>query len=260
MTANGRVALITGSANKLAMAFAEALAAEGYAIMLNDPGQGDDIGQALARLRALSGAGAANTPADPTDRAAMAAAVEETVARFGSIDVLVNAAARQHVAPIEDVPGDVFEAIVATNLGAAFYATQAALPHMRKRGWGRIVNQASVHGLVASAGKVAYVASKHAMVGLTKVTALETAGSGITCNAICPGFTGTESTMQQAADIAAERGISVEEAGKILLDKQPSGQWVPVESLGALVVFLCSDAAAQMTGAALPIEGGWTAQ
>ncbi len=133
-------------------------------------------------------------------------------------------------------------------------------PTCAAQGWGRIINQASVHGLVASAGKAAYVASKHGIVGLTKVTALETAGSGITCNAICPGFTGTESTMQQAADIAAERGISLEEGAKILLDKQPSGQWVPVESLGALVVFLCSEAAAQMTGATLPIEGGWTAQ
>ena len=253
---NGRAALITGGANKLAVAFAEALAAEGYAIMLNDPGA--DVQPVLERLRAHGEAD--NHPADPRDGAAMAATVEATVARFGSIDVLVNAAAQQYVAPIEDVPGEVFDGIVATNLGATFYATQAALPHMRKNGWGRIINQASVHGLVASAGKAAYVASKHGIVGLTKVTALETAGSGITCNAICPGFTGTESTMQQAADIAAQRGISLEEGAKILLDKQPSGQWVPVESLGALVVFLCSDAAAQITGATLPIEGGWTAQ
>jgi 3-hydroxybutyrate dehydrogenase len=250
-----RAALITGGANKLAVAIADALAAEGYAIMLNDPAPGGAVEQGLARLGE-----AANHPADPRDGAAMAATVEATVQRFGRIDVLVNAAAQQYVAPIEEVPGEVFDAIVATNLGATFYATQAALPHMRAQGWGRIVNQASVHGLVASAGKAAYVASKHGIVGLTKVTALETAGSGITCNAICPGFTGTESTMQQAADIAAERGISLEEGAKILLDKQPSGQWVPVESLGALVVFLCSDAAAQMTGATLPIEGGWTAQ
>jgi 3-hydroxybutyrate dehydrogenase len=254
---NGRAALITGSANKLALAFAEALAAEGFSVMLNDPGNVEPI---LERLRTLSKADAANHPADPRDGAAMVATVEATVARFGSVDVLVNAAAQQHVAPIEEFPPEVFDSIVATNLGAAFHATRAALPHMRARGWGRIINQASVHGLVASAGKSAYVAAKHAMVGLTKVTALETAGSGITCNAICPGFTGTESTMQQASDIAAERGISLEEGAKILLDKQPSGQWVPVEALGALVVFLCSDAAAQMTGATLPVEGGWTAQ
>lgn len=260
MSANGRAALITGSANKLAVAIAEALAVEGYAIMLNDSDAGDALEPVLTKLRTLSGADAANHPADPCDGAAMAASVEATVVRFGRVDVLVNAAARQHVAPIEEVPSDVFEAIVATNLGAAFYATRAALPHMRRNGWGRIVNQASVHGLVASAGKAAYVASKHGMVGLTKATALETAGSGITCNAICPGFTGTESTMQQAAEIARERGIGIEEGAKILLDKQPSGQWVPVESLGALVVFLCSDAAAQMTGATLPVEGGWTAQ
>jgi 3-hydroxybutyrate dehydrogenase len=260
MSANGRAALITGSANKLAVAFAEALAAEGYAIMLNDPDAGSAIEPVLEKLRTLSGANAANHAADPRDGAAMAATVEATVERLGSIDVLVNAAAQQHVAPIEDIPTDLFDAIVATNLGAAFHATRAALPHMRRRGWGRIINQASVHGLVASAGKAAYVAAKHGMVGLTKVTALETAGSGITCNAICPGFTGTESTMQQAADIARERGISVEEGARILLDKQPSGQWVPVESLGALVVFLCSEAAAQMTGATIPVEGGWTAQ
>jgi 3-hydroxybutyrate dehydrogenase len=260
MSANGRAALVTGSANKLTVAFAEALAAEGYAIMLNDPAQGDAIEAVLTRLRALSGAGAQNHPADPRDGAAMAATVEATVERFASIDVLVNAAAQQHVSPIEKFPVELFDAIVASSLGAAFRATRAALPHMRARGWGRIVNQASVHGLVGSAGKAAYVAAKHAMVGLTKVTALETAGSGITCNAICPGFTGTESTMQQAAEIAAERGISIEEGAKILLNKQPSGQWVPVESLGALVVFLCSDAAAQMTGATIPVEGGWTAQ
>jgi 3-hydroxybutyrate dehydrogenase len=259
MSANGRAALITGAANRLAVAIAEALAAEGFAVMLNDPGPGS-VEPVLERLRALSSAGADNHPADPRDGGAMVATVEATVARFGAIDVLVNAAAQQHVAPIEEFPPEIFESIVATNLGAAFHATRAALPHMRARGWGRIVNQASVHGLVASAGKSAYVAAKHAMVGLTKVTALETAGSGITCNAICPGFTGTESTMQQAADIARERSIGVEEAARILLDKQPSGQWVPVESLGALVVFLCSDAAAQMTGATLPIEGGWTAQ
>jgi 3-hydroxybutyrate dehydrogenase len=260
MSANGRVALVTGSANKLALAFAEALASEGCAVMLGDPDRDGKVAPALDRLRRLSGAGAANHPADPRDGAAMAALVEATVAAFGSIDILVNAAARQFVAPLESFPTEEFDAIVASNLGAAFHATRAALPHMRARGWGRIINQASVHGLVASAGKAAYVAAKHAMVGLTKVVALETAGSGITCNAICPGFTGTESTQQQAADLAHERGITVEAATRLLLAKQPSGQWIPVESLGALVVFLCSDAAAQMTGATLPMEGGWTAQ
>lgn len=260
MTANGRVALVTGPANKLALAFADALAGEGCAVMLNDSGREGVIGPTLDRLRQLSGAGAANHPADPCDGVAMAASVEATVAAFGSIDVLVNAAARQHVAPLETFPTKEFDAIVATNLGAAFHATRAALPHMRARGWGRIINQASVHGLVGSAGKAGYVAAKHGLVGLTKVVALETAGSGITCNAICPGFTGTESTQQQAVDLAEQQGLTLEAATELLLAKQPSGQWIPVDSLGALVVFLCSDAAASMTGAALPIEGGWTAQ
>jgi 3-hydroxybutyrate dehydrogenase len=255
-----RNALITGAANKLAVAFAESLAKTGYGIMMSDPDASSAMDTLVDKLQTASQRPCANHPADPTDGAGMAELVEATVRSLGSVDVLINAAAKQYVAPLEQVPDSVWHEILATNLTAAFYTTRAALPHMRKRGWGRIINQASVHGLVASPNKAAYVASKHGMMGLTKVTALETAGSGITCNAICPGFTGTESTMQQAEDIAREQNQSLEEATKVLLARQPSGQWVSVEGLGALVVFICSNAADQMTGVSLPVEGGWTAQ
>jgi len=254
-----RTALVTGPANLLAQAFAEALAAAGHRVMLNepDPAKAEPL---LARLVELGAPDAANKSADPRDGEAMAGLVEAVVARWGRIDVVVNAAALQHVAPLEEFPPERFAEIVAVNLGAAFHTTRAALPYMRAQGFGRIVNQASVHGLVASAHKSAYVASKHGLVGLTKTTALETAGSGITCNAICPGFTGTESTQAQARDLAAAEGLSLDEAKARLLSKQPSGQWIPVADLGRICAFLASDAAAHITGACLPVDGGWTAQ
>ena len=254
-----RTALVTGPANLLAQAFAAGLAAKGHSIMLNepDPATAEPV---LERLKTLGAPDVANKEADPREGPAMMGLVDAVLTRWGRIDVLVNAAALQHVAPLESFPPETFSEIVAVNLGAAFHTTRVALPSMRKNGFGRIINQASVHGLVASEHKSAYVASKHGMVGLTKVTALETAGSGITCNAICPGFTGTESTQQQAKDLARERGLSFEEASAMLLAKQPSKQWVPVEDLGEICAFLASDAAAHITGACLPVEGGWTAQ
>lgn len=254
-----RTALVTGPANLLAQAFAEALAADGHRLMLNEP-DATKAEPLLARLGDLGAPDAANKSADPRDGEAMAGLVEAVVARWGRIDVVVNAAALQHVAPLEDFPPERFAEIVAVNLGAAFHTTRAALPYMRAQAFGRIVNQASVHGLVASAQKSAYVASKHGLVGLTKTTALETAGSGITCNAVCPGFTGTESTQQQARDLAEGAGISLDEANARLLSKQPSGQWIPVADLGRICAFLASDAAAHVTGACLPVDGGWTAQ
>jgi 3-hydroxybutyrate dehydrogenase len=254
-----RTALVTGPVNLLAQAFAEALAADGHRVMLNEPDAGK-VEPMLARLVELGAPEAANEAADPRDGEAMAGLVEAVVARWQRIDVVVNAAALQHVAPLEAFPPERFAEIVAVNLGAAFHTTRTALPYMRARRFGRIVNQASVHGLVASARKSAYVASKHGLVGLTKTTALETAGSGITCNAICPGFTGTESTQQQARDLAAAEGVSLEEANARLLAKQPSGQWIPVADLGRICAFLASDAAAHVTGACLPVDGGWSAQ
>ena len=254
-----RTALVTGPANLLAQAFAEALAADGHTIMLNEP-DATKAEPLFARLTEIGAPDAANKSADPRDGEAMAGLVEAVVARWGRIDVVVNAAALQHVAPLESFPPERFEEIVAVNLGATFRTTRAAVPHMRAQGFGRIINQASVHGLVASAEKSAYVASKHGIVGLTKTTALETAGFGITCNAVCPGFTGTESTQQQARDLAAAEGISLDDANARLLSKQPSGQWIPVADLGRIAAFLASDAAAHITGACLPVDGGWTAQ
>jgi 3-hydroxybutyrate dehydrogenase len=187
--------------------------------------------------------------------------VEYAVRRLGGIDILCNNAGIQHTAPLERFPPEKWDAIIAINLSAAFHATRAALPHMRKKGWGRIVNTASVHGLVASVEKAAYVAAKHGLVGLTKVTALETAGSGITCNAFCPGFVLTDIIRPQIQARAAKAGGDMEAGARDLLsEKQPSRQFVTIDQIAAYVVFLCSGAAAQITGSALPLDGGWTAQ
>jgi 3-hydroxybutyrate dehydrogenase len=175
--------------------------------------------------------------------------------------VLVNNAGIQHVAPIEEFPDERWDAVIAINLSANFHAIKAALPQMRKRGWGRIINIASAHGLVASTDKVAYVTAKHGVVGLTKVVALETAGTAITCNAICPGWVLTPLVQKQIDDLAAREKIAQAEAKRRLLaEKQPSGEFVTTEQIGALALYLCSEAAAQIRGAALSIDGGWTAQ
>jgi len=175
--------------------------------------------------------------------------------------VLCNNAGIQFVAPIDEFPPEKWDAIIAVNLSSAFHAIRHALPHMKRAGWGRIINTASAHGLVASVNKAAYVAAKHGLVGLTKVVGLETAGSGITCNAICPGWVRTELVEKQITARAQQLNLSIEEAAtSLLVEKQPSKQFVSVEQIGQLAVFLCSDAAAQITGATLSIDGGWTAQ
>jgi 3-hydroxybutyrate dehydrogenase len=186
---------------------------------------------------------------------------EDVARHLGGLDVLVNNAGIQFTASVEAFPPERWDAVIATNLSAAFHATRLALPGMRAKGWGRIVNTASVHGLVASVQKAAYVAAKHGIIGLTKVVALETAGSGITCNAICPGWTRTELVEPQIAARAQAKGLPLEEGARDLLaEKQPSRQFVTVDQLGEVVVFLCSDAASQITGASIPVDGGWTAQ
>jgi 3-hydroxybutyrate dehydrogenase len=180
---------------------------------------------------------------------------------LGGVDILVNNAGIQYTAPVREFPLDRWNAILAINLTAAFCATRSVLPHMESRGWGRIINIASAHGLVASVHKAAYVAAKHGLVGLTKVVALETATTGITCNAICPGWVLTPLVQKQIDDIAAEKALSTEKAtAELLGEKQPSLEFATPGQIGALAVFLCSDAAAQIRGAALPIDGGWTAQ
>jgi 3-hydroxybutyrate dehydrogenase len=187
--------------------------------------------------------------------------VEQTAAELGAVDILVNNAGIQHVVPIGEFPDDKWDAILAINLSAAFHAIKAVVPGMQERRWGRIVNIASAHGLVASTGKAAYVAAKHGVVGLTKVVALELANDGVTCNAICPGWVDTPLVERQVEAQAREAGMAVDQVrDELLREKQPMLAFTTPEEIGALAVFLCSDAAATMTGTALPIDGGWTAQ
>ncbi len=199
--------------------------------------------------------------ADMTRPAEIEALVADTVAQLGGIDILINSAGIQHTAPVEGFPPEKWDAIIAINLSSSFHTIHHALPHMKAKGWGRIINIASVHGLVASVHKAASVTAKHGLVGLPKVVPLETAGLGITCNAVCPGWTRTELIEPQIIVRAQALGVDAEEGGRNLLaEKQPSRQFVSVEQLGQLAAFLCSGAAAQITGAPIPIDGGWTAQ
>jgi 3-hydroxybutyrate dehydrogenase len=257
----GKNALVTGSTSGIGLGIARSLAAQGCNIMLNGFGDADVIEKNRAAMAATHGVAVAYYGADLTRPAEIATLVERTVKELGGIDILVNNAGIQHTAPIEDFPPEKWNAIIAVNLSSAFHTMHYAVPRMKKNGWGRIVNIASVHGLVASACKAAYVAAKHGLVGLTKVVALETAGMGITCNAICPGWTRTELIEPQIIGRARELGVDIEEGGRSLLaEKQPSRQFVSVDELGQLVAFLCSGAAGQITGAAIPVDGGWTAQ
>ncbi len=257
----GKVALITGSTGGVGEGVARALAAQGADIMLNGFGRAADV----EALRAgLAGEHSVRVHYDGADLALPAEVrllVEKTIAEFGRLDILVNNAGIQHTAPIEEFSEERWDAVIAINLSAVFHATKAALPQMKARDWGRIINIASAHGLVASVNKAAYIAAKHAVVGLTKVTALETARTRITCNAICPGWVLTPLVQKQIDAIAASEGLSAEDARiKLLAEKMPSVEFVKPGDIGALAVFLCSDAAAQFRGAALPIDGGWTAQ
>jgi 3-hydroxybutyrate dehydrogenase len=253
----GKTALVTGSTSGIGLGIAEALARAGAHLMLN--GFGDAQG-ALARVRAL-GAKASHHGADmsqPTEIEDMMRAAER---EFGGVDILVNNAGIQHVAAVEDFPVEKWDAILAINLSSAFHTMRLALPTMRQKNWGRIVNIASTHGLVASAQKSAYVAAKHGLVGLTKAAALETATTGVTVNAICPGWVLTPLVQKQIDDRARAQGIPVEQAAAALLgDKQPSLQFTTPDQLGALTVFLCSDAAINVRGAAWNMDGGWVAQ
>jgi 3-hydroxybutyrate dehydrogenase len=229
--------------------------------MLNGFGEPALIETLLADFRSGYGVRAAHSTADMSKPAEIAAMVAQAARELGGVDILVNNAGIQHVAPVEQFPVDKWDAVIAINLSAAFHAIRAALPHMRAKNWGRIVNTASTHGLVASANKAAYVAAKHGILGLTKVVALETATTPITCNAICPGWVLTPLVQKQIDDLAAREKLPPAEAKRRLLaEKQPSGEFVTTEQIGGLARFLCSDAAAQIRGAALSIDGGWTAQ
>jgi 3-hydroxybutyrate dehydrogenase len=258
---NGKNALITGSTSGIGLGMAQALAVEGCGIMMNGFGDVDAIERLRSGLETGHGVPVAYDRADMTRPAEIAALVARTVAELGSLDILINCAGIQHTAPVEAFPAEKWDAILAINLSSSFHTIHHALPHMKQRGWGRIINIASVHGLVASVNKAAYVTAKHGLVGLTKVVALEAAGLGITCNTICPGWTRTELIEPQIIARAAALGVDVEEGGRALLaEKQPSRQFVSTEQLGQLAVFLCSSAAAQITGTSIPVDGGWTAQ
>jgi 3-hydroxybutyrate dehydrogenase len=253
----GKTALVTGSTSGIGLGIAEALARAGAHLMLNGFG---DVQGALERVRAL-GAKASHHGADMSKPAEIEDVMRAAEREFGGVDILVNNAGIQHVAVVEDFPVEKWDAILAINLSSAFHTMRLALPAMRQKNWGRIVNIASTHGLVASAQKSAYVAAKHGLVGLTKAAALETATTGVTVNAICPGWVLTPLVQKQIDDRARAQGIPVEQAAAALLgDKQPSLQFTTPDQLGALAVFLCSDAAINVRGAAWNMDGGWVAQ
>jgi 3-hydroxybutyrate dehydrogenase len=257
----GRTAVVTGSTSGIGRGIATALAAEGCNIVLNGFGDEAAIEGLRAGLAETYGVGALYLPADMAKPADIRGLVAEAVRYFGSVDILVNNAGIQHVAPIVDFPDERWDAVIAINLSAAFHTSKAALPLMIAQRWGRIINIASAHGLVASADKAAYVSAKHGLVGLTKVAAIETANQGITCNAICPGWVLTPLVQQQIEARAKGQGIPVEQARENLVrEKQPMLDYTTPEKIGALAVFLCGEAASTITGAALSIDGGWVAQ
>ncbi len=257
----GKTALVTGSTSGIGLATARALAQDGANVMLNGFGEAAGIEKIRAGLEKEFGVKALYSGADMSKPAEIAEMIAKTEKSFGSLDVLVNNAGIQHVANIEDFPIEKWDAIIAVNLSSAFHTIRAAVSGMKKRKWGRIINIASAHGLVASGQKVAYVAAKHGMVGLTKVVAIETANAGVTCNAICPGWVLTTLVQKQIDDRAKASGKSVrDEEIALLSEKQPMHQFTKPESIGALAVFLCSDAAATITGSAYSIDGGWVAQ
>jgi 3-hydroxybutyrate dehydrogenase len=257
----GKAAIVTGSTSGIGLGIATALAAQGCSVMLNGFGDAKVIEALRAKLGGEHGVAIGYSPADMAKPPQIRDLVAETAKQFGGIDILVNNAGIQHVAPVVDFPEERWDAVIAINMSAAFHSTKAALPHMAAKKWGRIINIASAHGLVASGEKAAYVTAKHGIVGLTKVVAIESANLGVTCNAICPGWVLTPLVQKQIETRAAAQGISVEQANHDLLhEKQPMLEFSTPQQIGALVVFLCSEAAKTITGAALSIDGGWTAQ
>lgn len=256
-----KVAIVTGSTSGIGLGIAKELARLGPDLVLNgfgDPGEIETIRGGIEREH---GVRVIYDAADMSKEQAVRGLIARTIETFGRLDILVNNAGIQFTAPVEDFPAAKWNAILDINLSAAFHGIAAAVPQMKKQRWGRIVNIASTHGLVASTHKAAYVAAKHGLVGLTKVVGLETAGLGITCNTVCPGWVRTPLVEKQISDIAAQKHISQKEAAdEILAEKQPSLDFVSPSQLGGTVAFLCSPAADQITGAAISVDGGWTAQ
>ncbi len=256
----GKSAIVTGSTSGIGLGIAEALAKAGANVMLNGFGDAGEIEQTRARLAEQHDVQVAYDGADMSKPEQIEALTRRTKSEFGSVDIIVNNAGIQNVAPIEDFPTEKWDAIMAINLSSAFHMIRSTLKDMKENRWGRIINVASAHGLVASPYKSAYVAAKHGILGLTKTVALEAAEFGVTCNAICPGYVMTPLVEKQIPDTAKARGISEEEVVRdVLLSAQSTKEFVTVGQLGALAVFLCSDDAMQITGTALPVDGGWTA-
>jgi 3-hydroxybutyrate dehydrogenase len=257
----GRAAVVTGSTSGIGLGIAQILAAHGADVMLNGFGNADEIERVCSSLAETHGVRVSYSAADMAKPDEIDEMIARATRELGGVDILVSNAGIQYTAAVREFPIDRWNAIIAINLTAAFWATRAVLPQMESRGWGRIINIASAHGLVASTHKAAYVAAKHGLIGLTKVVALETATTGVTCNAICPGWVLTPLVQKQIDDLAARESLRPEQArAKLLGEKQPSLEFATPEQIGALATFLCSDAAAQIRGTALPVDGGWTAQ
>jgi 3-hydroxybutyrate dehydrogenase len=257
----GKTAVVTGSTSGIGLAIARAYAQQGANIVINGFGKPDEIEAERAGIEADFGVIARYSPADMAHGGAIAAMIEQAESEFGSVDILVNNAGIQFVSAIEEFPVEKWDAIIAINLSAAFHSIRAALPGMKARKFGRIINTASAHALVASPFKSAYVAAKHGIAGLTKTVALEAATFGVTVNAICPGYVWTPLVEKQVPETMAARGLTREQViNDVLLHAQPTKQFVTSEEVAGLAVFLASDAAKSITGVILPIDGGWTAQ
>ena len=261
MGLQGKVALVTGSTSGIGLGIAHALAREGAQLMLNGFGEAAEIERLRDGIAREHGVRVAYSAADMSKPDQIAEMVRMTEETLGSVDILVNNAGIQFVASVEDFPTERWDAIIAVNLSAVFHGMKAAIPGMKRRGWGRIINIASAHGLVASPQKVAYVAAKHGVLGMTKVAAIETASHGITVNAICPGWVLTPLVQRQLEERARQQGTDVEtQKQRMVAEKQPMVEFSTPEQIGALAVFLCSEAARTMTGAPVSIDGGWVAQ
>lgn len=257
----GKTALITGSTSGIGLGIAKALAKEGANIVLNGLGDAGEIEKTRKSIESDYGVKAIYDAADMTKPDQIRKMCENAITQFGAVDVLVNNAGIQFVGPIDEFPEDKWDAIIAINMNSAFHTTKACLPGMKKKNWGRVINLASAHGLVASPFKSAYVTAKHGVIGMTKTIALEVATNGITCNAICPGYVNTPLVQNQIKDQAKVHNLSeAEVVEKVMLAPQAIKKFVEVEQLGALAVFLCSDAASGITGTSLPVDGGWTAR
>ncbi len=257
----GKVAVVTGSTSGIGVGVARALASEGADMLLNGFGPAAEIEKLRHSIGSDYRVRVAYSAADMSKADEVVGMIAQAAKELGPVDILVNNAGIQFTAPVQEFPPEKWDAILAINLSAAFHAVRAALPQMLSRNWGRIINIASAHGLVASIHKVGYVAAKHGILGLTKVVALETATTGVTCNAVCPGWVLTPLVQKQIDDLARAESLPIDAAKtKLLAEKQPSLEFATPEQIGAVAAFLCSDAAAQIRGIGLPVDGGWTAQ